>query len=249
VIESNDLIERWTNVERVLDAMPEHERQRHWNMGTWGEINDCGTIACAAGHCGLDPWFRERGFTLNFCGGQSEISNVESFFGLEGTSRIFHNTTQRSVETVANEVRTYITELRQLHSLSTAIGLPKIGEEWSDQGGIFAGALLGRDGAPNEFLLVGPEREDSCDWDRAVDWAKTLTVGNFSDFELPDRSQQRALFDRVKSLFRPTSYWSREQHASLSDYAWGQDFGDGCQGHWDEDNELRARAVRSIPIQ
>jgi hypothetical protein len=178
VVESTELIERWTHVDRVLTAMPEHERQHHWNMGTWGEINDCGTIACAAGHCGLDPWFRERGFALNFKGGQSAISNVPDFFGLEGSTRIFHNTTPRPVEAVTQEVHDYITELRQLQTLSTAPELPKIGEQWPEQGGIYAGARFGLSGQPNYFLVVGPQYEDHCDWDSAVAWAKALAVAS-----------------------------------------------------------------------
>ena len=77
-----ELIERWVNVERVLNSMPEHDRQHHWDMGMWGEKTDCGTVACAAGHCGMDPWFRERGFELTFYkDGGSKISDVNEFFG------------------------------------------------------------------------------------------------------------------------------------------------------------------------
>lgn len=249
MIESNDLIERWTHVARVLDAMPEHERERHWSMGTWGEVNDCGTVACAAGHCGLDSWFRERGFTLNFRGSQATISNVQDFFGMEGTERIFHNTSQRPVETVAAEVHAYISELRELEALLAAPGIPKVGEVWTDQGGVFAGARLGRGGAPNSLLIVGPEYEGQCDWHQAMSWAEALVVGPHNDFRLPDRPEQRPLFDRVRNLFEPAAYWSREQHASDGDYAWGQDFHDGFQGYWGKSFKLRARAVRSIVIQ
>src|SRR5258708_4642058 len=128
--ELNELIERWDNVERVLVSMPEHERQRHWNMGTWGEVTDCGTVACAAGHCGLDPWFRERGFALEFHGGSAAIPPVDSFFGFEGTKRIFLNVSQRPVDTVIDEVRSYTQELRQIAELNSGLGIPKVGEQW-----------------------------------------------------------------------------------------------------------------------
>jgi hypothetical protein len=35
-------------------------------MTMFGQKTDCGTIACAAGHASLDPWFRKRGFTGEF---------------------------------------------------------------------------------------------------------------------------------------------------------------------------------------
>lgn len=57
------IIERWQNALRVLKAMTEHEIARHFDMSTWGRKTACGTVACLAGHCALDPWFNERGFT------------------------------------------------------------------------------------------------------------------------------------------------------------------------------------------
>lgn len=57
-------LDRWLNAERVLVKLPKHVRTKHWNMGHWGIVTDCGTVCCAAGHCGLDPWFRKRGLKL-----------------------------------------------------------------------------------------------------------------------------------------------------------------------------------------
>lgn len=57
-------IERWENAERVLTSMTPHERRKHWNMSVWGIATECGTVHCAAGKCGLDPWFRRRGLKL-----------------------------------------------------------------------------------------------------------------------------------------------------------------------------------------
>lgn len=55
---------RFQNAERVLVNLPKHQRTKHWNMAHWGIVTDCGTVCCAAGHCGLDPWFRKRGLKL-----------------------------------------------------------------------------------------------------------------------------------------------------------------------------------------
>lgn len=55
-------IERWVNAERVLNDLPPHEREKHFDMRRWGYENDCGTVGCAAGLCSLDDWFRSQGW-------------------------------------------------------------------------------------------------------------------------------------------------------------------------------------------
>lgn len=110
-------VERWENVLRVLKAMPQHEREKHWDMGLWGDRNACGTVACAAGHCGLDPWFRARGFRLDFR--KSLViedywieslngTQVIEFFGSDGTELIFFNDCPRSVDDVIGEVEEFL---------------------------------------------------------------------------------------------------------------------------------------------
>ena len=246
---ANPLIEIWTNVERVLDAMPEHERQHHWDMSQWGEKTDCGTVACAAGHCGLDPWFNERGFKLVFDKhGESKISDVPAFFGFTGANRIFFNPEKRPVEKVLAEVREYIDELRKLDALTANLAVPEIGAEWPEQGGQFAGAMLGVDGAPDYLLIVGPEFDGYKTWNDAKEWAAAQVVGEHGDFELPNRREGAALFDRVRSLFQHTWYWLSEQHAGYANDAWGQAFSFGNQDGWLKDGNLRVRAVRRVPI-
>ena len=37
------------------------------NLGGWGfSDTDCVTFACIAGHCSLNPWFREKGFSADW---------------------------------------------------------------------------------------------------------------------------------------------------------------------------------------
>jgi hypothetical protein len=59
-------IERWENAVRILKSLTPHQRKEHFDMSHWGAKTPCGTVACAAGHCGLDPWFRKRGFKMDF---------------------------------------------------------------------------------------------------------------------------------------------------------------------------------------
>lgn len=58
-------LERWRQLIRVLEGVPEQKL----NMGTWCDDEaECGTVACAAGWAGMDPWFVERGFRTSLKG-------------------------------------------------------------------------------------------------------------------------------------------------------------------------------------
>lgn len=105
-------IERWENVERVLKALTPHERRKHWDMSQWGIKTDCGTVACAAGHCAMDTWFKRRGLKpFWWIDGVMDL-HPEDFFGEDGSNDIFYNSTIRPVSKVIREVRAYIKRLK-----------------------------------------------------------------------------------------------------------------------------------------
>ena len=120
------LIERWQNVERVLTNLPPHEREKHWRMSTWGRTTPCGTIACAAGHCGMDPWFQSQGLRLEPVpegaddvarfSGRWPGSILPEFFGDIGHNKIFADAWPRMVDTVIEEVRDHIAWLQKQQS-------------------------------------------------------------------------------------------------------------------------------------
>lgn len=126
-------LERWEQVEQVMLNMPEHERTQHFDMGTWGTHTDCGTVACVAGHCGLNPGFIAQGFELvsqvipgYFNGGGYVLEHItldfsiqpEDFFGTRGDMKVFTqigNPKPLSAVTfdeALGSVRKYILELR-----------------------------------------------------------------------------------------------------------------------------------------
>lgn len=119
-------IERWVNVERVLDALSPHEREKHFDMRSWGYVNDCGTVGCAGGLCSLDPWFRSQGWagvfilkTLVFDDGTFTGANMSDRVGLffgpseyDPSTAVFLDISIRPVEAVIKEVREHIAELR-----------------------------------------------------------------------------------------------------------------------------------------
>jgi hypothetical protein len=135
-------IQRWEHVVTVLQALTPHERRKHWNMSVFGEKTDCGTMACAAGYAGLNPWFHKRGFELKFKHVNRKVEEynfetgefvekmvsryemvtgsgsgtigvyVEKFFGQYGSSGIFFDGSPRGVGDVIREVKAYIKELK-----------------------------------------------------------------------------------------------------------------------------------------
>lgn len=126
---------------------------------------------------------------------------------------------------------------------------PAIGQPWPGQGGIYAGLVRGRDGAPDTHLVVGPEADNELVWKAAGDFALSAAVDEHHDFTLPTRAEQAILFGNVPELFKRDWYWSAEKHASVAGYAWCQTFDDGGQRYRHIYDKLRARAVRRFPAR
>jgi hypothetical protein len=127
------------------------------------------------------------------------------------------------------------------------IAVPRIGEVWSGEGGVYAGIARGRDNAPDYHLIVGPEFDGTLDWERACVWPKSITVDGHSDFALWFRKEQSLSFANVGDLFKPEYYWSCEQCSSS--YAYVQDFYGGYQDTCGKASTYRARAVRRLVIR
>lgn len=130
-------------------------------------------------------------------------------------------------------------------AISMRNDLPRIGEYWTGQGGIYAGIMRGRDGAMDYPLIVGPEL-DPAYWDKVMAAAAALEVDSHKDFRLPFRPEQSLQFANVPELFKPEVYWSCEKYADDPGCAWLQGFGFGGQAVWRKGSLNRARAVRII---
>lgn len=68
-------VERFQQAIRVMSDMTAERIENEFNMSTWGEKTACGTVACAAGWCAMDPWFNERGLMM------AEIERTDSYSG------------------------------------------------------------------------------------------------------------------------------------------------------------------------
>jgi hypothetical protein len=106
---------------------------------------------------------------------------------------------------------------------------------------IYACAIINPDGTGHHVILLDGDHDDT-DWQSAMDWAKE------QGGDLPNRVETALLFNQLKDRFKPEWYWTNEQHASSSGFAWGQYFFSGYQTSYPKDDELRARAVRRLDI-
>lgn len=126
----DEKIRRWEHVDLTLKNLSPHEKRKHFNLGEWGKKTECGTVACVAGHCGLDPYFRRQGFKLEFKfvsfhfgskEGYWEMDNdiandAHAFFGNEGYHLVFLGEDVKGKQTVSDArkaVQRYVKELKE----------------------------------------------------------------------------------------------------------------------------------------
>jgi len=107
-------------------------------------------------------------------------------------------------------------------------------------GETYAGLILDPAGDYHLILMAG--ESPSATWEQAKQFAKK------HGGELPNRRELRLLLVNAKDQFHPDYYWSGEQHASYSGFAWYQRFDNGTQGTTDRNSKHRARLVRRLPI-
>jgi hypothetical protein len=109
------------------------------------------------------------------------------------------------------------------------------------EGEIYVGAIGDTAGDIYHVILL-PGDNDAATWQAKMDWAKS--IGG----DLPTRVEQAMLWANHRDQFQKDWYWSNETHHTESGWAWYQSFGIGLQHDTLKDDELRARAVRRLPI-
>lgn len=107
---------------------------------------------------------------------------------------------------------------------------------------IYAGAIGDTAGNLHHVILL-PGDNDGATWQHQKEWA--ASVGG----ELPTRIEQALLWKNCREHFKQDWYWSSEEHAYAAGWAWIQNFGSGNLSSLQQDLQLRARAVRRLPIQ
>jgi hypothetical protein len=102
----------------------------------------------------------------------------------------------------------------------------------------YAGLILGENGEADYHLILLPGEVEDVTWEAARKWADE------HDASLPTRREQSLLYANLKGEFKPNWYWSGEEHADNSGWAWSQNFYNGYQDSNGKSSKLRARAVR-----
>ena len=148
------------------------------------------------------------------------------------------NITLDAIKAEQSKIAAMITAFEQQPSYPITIPFPTL-----NQGEKFIGVIISADGSKRHALILLPGEKTDIKWAEAMNWAKSLGG------ELPDRCESALLFATMKDEFSPEWYWTREQHATDSGYAWGQTFYYGSQYISHKSYEGRARAVRRLAIQ
>lgn len=84
------------------------------------------------------------------------------------------------------------------------------------EGELYAGLIVGKDGAPDHHVVLLPGDAQDATWSGAHTWA--ASVGG----DLPTRRELSLLFANLKEQFERVWYWSAEQSEARSQLAWGQ---------------------------
>ena len=109
------------------------------------------------------------------------------------------------------------------------------------EGEIYVGCIGDAAGNLHHVILL-PGDNDDATHESQLEWAKS--IGG----DLPSRIEQAMLWANHRDQFKKDWYWSNETHHTESGWAWCQLFDYGSQYTTRKDNELRARAVRRLPI-
>jgi hypothetical protein len=109
------------------------------------------------------------------------------------------------------------------------------------EGEIYAGLILGKDGAPDHHVILLPGDAQDVTWLAARQWA------NQAGGDLPTRRELSLLNANLREQFGKVWYWSSEQSEARSQLVWGQNFSSGIQTMYGRQFHGRGRAVRRVP--
>jgi len=102
-----------------------------------------------------------------------------------------------------------------------------------------AGPILNADGTLSHYLIkMSGEAESKGNWSTAQAYA------NARGGEAPTLRELALMRTNLPDEFEGEAYWSAEEYAGDSSYAWSQGFDGGLQGHGLKSAALRAVAVR-----
>ena len=140
-----------------------------------------------------------------------------------------------TLQTIDKKVTSILTRLPKA-AVAAKTRLPEF-----KKGEVYVGGTIDPDGRVTHTILL-PGEATNVGWNDALAWAKR------QGGDLPTRMEQAMLWAHHRKLFQERAYWSNEQFAGGSDYAWFQGFDYGYQLYWRKGDEFMARAVRRVTI-
>jgi hypothetical protein len=96
-----------------------------------------------------------------------------------------------------------------------------------------------------QYFLAPITFEKKLNWNDAIEYCKSLTVGGYNDWYLPTKDELKFIYQNKNRnmMLADTSYWSSSEYSAL--YAWFQTVSDGYQYYNTKVYDYRVRAVRS----
>lgn len=198
---------------------------------------------CGSDDVGYSYRMHPDGRELSFiaCGNCGASGPVRTYFCIDDDDESAAAWDKRYNKAEHAKVAEMIALFEAQSSETTEIHFPEFLVELK-HGEEYAGLIVGKDGEASYHLVLIPGQADSINWPDAKAWS--VKQGG----ELPTLREQSLLFANLNEQFEEAYYWSGEQHASCSDYAWFQNFGNGDQDTLSTYGKLRARAVRRLII-
>lgn len=111
-----------------------------------------------------------------------------------------------------------------------------------NEGEVYAGLIIGKNGAPDHHVVLLPDDAENATWSAAREWAASL--GGV----LPTRRELSLLSANLKEQFQREWYWSSDVSEARSQLVWGQNFSSGIQTMYGRQFHGRARAIRRLAV-
>ena len=146
----------------------------------------------------------------------------------------------------APEVRTEAQQTPASTAHTPLATFPRIGDEWPEKQGIYAGIARGFDGEPDAHLvLLHDVPKEEMNWADAQDWAAALGNGA----HVPTRFESALLYANLRDQFKTDGwYWTGTQSSGYLAFGQHFSFGIGTQYGSLKTYEARVRAVRLIQL-
>lgn len=181
-------------------------------------------------------------------------STARKYFDQDGNEVTLHWLVRHEPEWARNRLIYGEREYAELLALAVqlvrqVVAIPRIGEYWIGQGGIYAG--IGRDENGQMYHLIrGPEAPYARTHKAATEFAAAQNIDGHTDFTLPNCRDLNLLRATLGEMFRTDYwYWSCERRPGFETFAFAQYFSDGRQSFYFVSDEGLVCAVRRIPIE